>query len=162
MFPDLGFRDVFEFTTTGEPIVVCDPIAIADIFNDSTGDASFLRSRAVFLTDMGGETSGPVRWAEPYLILRVATNSESELDAEARTLVDDVRTDSGCFMFLPLDNDTPEEIRAKIVRATQDGDVAVVNVPPGGWTFFYEQLVAPAGSAHEFYRNVVGVHSAPV
>lgn len=160
-FPNLGFRDAFSFTTSGEPVVVCDPIAIADVFNDTSGPAAFLRERGVFLADLGGDTGGPVLWCDPYLILRVATNSESELDSDCQVVVDEIRTDSGCFMFIPVGVDTPEDVRAGITRACEDGSAVLIDVPPGTWTVFYEQLAPPGGSPAEFYRNIVARRSAP-
>ena len=58
--PEIDFRDIYQFQTSGEPILVTDPTYLADVYNSKDPDASFLRAHGVFLMDFGGDTGGPV------------------------------------------------------------------------------------------------------
>jgi hypothetical protein len=65
-FPGLNFRNRRSLATTGEKVLLVDPIYIADVYNSTDEIASFLRDRGLFLMDFGGDTAVPVWWEEPY------------------------------------------------------------------------------------------------
>jgi hypothetical protein len=154
-FPELNFQDAFTLKTAGEPLLVCDPNNLLDIFNDTGAAASFLREHGVFLCELGGDVDGLLLWQPPYLILRAA-----DAGGEQGTVSDGPRvaTDSGCFVFLPLRDDLPAELRAAADRALSERSAAAVSLPPGTWKFYYEQLTPEEDYPAEFYRNVVAVN----
>jgi hypothetical protein len=76
----------------------------------------------------------------------VAHNPLNRVDAP------DVFSDSGCVMFLPLTSDLPSDIRERVEEILRDDTGVVVEVPPGYWSFFYEQH---DGAPPELFRNIV-------
>jgi hypothetical protein len=152
----LGFQNRFDLDLSGEPLLICDPIYIADVFNDSDGPAAFLKAHGVFLADLGGNVSGPVQWRSSSLVLG-SVGGEDETFRDG-IVAHDVISDSGCVMFLPLGGDLPEELRAKIEDALRDETAVIVEVPSGHWSFFYEQH---EGSPPELFRNIVARPNDP-
>ena len=53
-FPGLNFRNRRSLATTGEKVLLVDPIYIADVYNSTDDVASFLRDQGLFLMDFGG------------------------------------------------------------------------------------------------------------
>ena len=159
-FPELDFRDVYELTTAGEPLLIADPTYLADVYNSADEAASFLRARGVFLMDFGGDVRCPVWWQPPYMILPTS-NSVSDDEAAPSgvvVLAEDVHTDSGSFVFLPLTDEMPPELKESLVEILRDNNGVVLNLPSGLWRFYYEQFPAPGENLAGLYRNVVACH----
>jgi hypothetical protein len=118
-FPDLNFREVYCFCTSGEPVLMADPTYLADVYNSEDEIASFLRGHGVFLMDFGGDVSGPVWWQHPYILVPISlhlSEKDLQLPEGVALLADQVGTDSGSFMFLPLTRYLPPPLRCRVRR----------------------------------------------
>ncbi len=154
-FPGLGFRDVFSFETSGEPVLLTDPTYLADVYNSRDEVASFLRAHGVFVADFGGDTGGPVWWQPPFVSFRIATSSSDQYPEPPEgviALAEEVGTDSGSFVFLPLTDDLPPDLRAEVDRVLAENNGVLLPLPAGRWSVFYEQL---DGTPESWYRNIV-------
>src|ERR1041385_2783318 len=111
------FRDDPCFQTFGEPILVTDPIYLADVYNSEDPLACYVREQGVIVNDFGGDTSCPILWQPPYLML-ILDNTEVydpfALPPDAKLLADVVGCDSGSFVFLPLVKEMPSELQAAV------------------------------------------------
>jgi hypothetical protein len=161
-FPDLNFCNRWSFVTNGEPILLIDPIYLADVYNSHDELASYLRDRAIFLMDFGGDTGGPVWWMQPYLLLPISmhhTNDDLKAPAEAEVLCEKIVCDSGSFMFLPVSRDLPSTILTPIENCVEQENAALLRLPSGQWRAYYEQFNAPQSNMVSLYRNIVLQHS---
>jgi hypothetical protein len=171
--PELGFSGRTELTTDGAPIFVTDPIYLADVYNANEDPvAQYLRQHAVIVSDFGGDTSCPVWWKSPHLVLPVSFDAgEDAEDAGdwgirpppgATVLAQEIGCDSASFVFLVLRDDLPEAVRARVDAELSNG--AVLNLPVGTYRFHLEQSRPPAEHAQwpHWYRNIVAerVHAA--
>lgn len=157
-FPNMGFREVYVFCTSGEPVLVTDPTYLADVYNSTDEMASFLRTRGVFVMDFGGDVSGPVWWQPPFVLLPISmhlSNKDLVPPEGATILTSDVGTDSGSFIFLPLTEDLPLALKVQIDRVLAQNNGALLELPAGKWSVFYEQWDAPEERLRSLYRNIV-------
>jgi hypothetical protein len=157
-FPSLGFSNKYSMETLGEEILITDPTYLADVYNSRDPISSFLRDNGVFVMDFGGDVSGPVWWSDPYVAIPISLHY-SESDLESNTAVDvlaeEVGTDSGSFIFLPLTADLPNELTTTIKKLVSDKNAVLLDLPAGRWYVFYEQFEPKPGSPESFYRNIV-------
>lgn len=155
-FPGLGFRDAYTLTTSGEQLLITDPTYLADVYNVTDDCTSFLRAHAVFLMDFGGDVRCPVWWQPPYVILPISTMPENgEVPEGIKVIADDVHTDSGSFIFLPLTQGLLPNLNNKINEVLGEGNGAAIDLPAGRWDFYYEQFPAPGENLLGLYRNIV-------
>ncbi len=157
-FPELNFREVYHFQTLGEPILVTDPTYLADVYNSKDDIATSLRDRGVFLMDFGGDVSGPIWWQYPYVLVPISNHlSLDDLlpPLGVTVLANEIGTDSGSFIFLPVTNDLPPTLQAEINEVVAKNNGALLRLPSGNWTVYYEQWDAPEGKPATFYRNIV-------
>lgn len=159
-FPGLNFRNRRSLVTTGEKVLLVDPIYIADVYNSTNEVASFLRDRGLFLMDFGGDTAVPVWWKPPFLVMPISMHREN-LDAPsgADVLTEQIGCDSASFVFLPLSADVPRGVQSKVKEVLGDNNAVALPLPAGRWTAFYEQFEAPQLNMVGLYRNVVLMHS---
>jgi len=160
-FPDLDFRDVYRLTTTGEPVLITDPTYLADVYNSTDEAASLLRAKGVFLMQFGGDVSCPVWWQPPDLLLPLSNSlpDDAVAPAGAEVIAEEVHTDSGSFIFLPLTDELPPELQEGVAEILRGGNGAALSLPAGEWRFYYEQFPAPGENLVGLYRNVVARHS---
>jgi hypothetical protein len=157
-FPELDFREVYSFHTSGQPVLITDPIYLADVYNSKDEIASFLRAHGVFIMDFGGDVSGPVWWQHPFVLLPISMHSSDE-DLEppegVTVLADEVGTDSGSFVFLPFTEDMPRALKAEVDEVLVKRNGALLELPVGNWSVLYEQWDAPEERLNSLYRNIV-------
>ncbi len=159
-FPGLNFRNWRSLVTTGEKVLIVDPIYIADVYNSTDEVATFLRDRGLFLMDFGGDTAVPVWWQPPFLVMPISMHHEN-LDAPSgvEVLTEEIGCDSGSFVFLPLSADMPRGVQSKVKEVVGKNNAVALRLPAGRWTAFYEQFDAPQANMVGLYRNVVLKHS---
>jgi hypothetical protein len=155
--PEIDFQDVYQFQTSGEPILVTDPIYLVDVYNSKGPDASFLRTHGVFLMDFGGDTSGPVWWQSPFVLIPISMHycEEPKPEPNVEVVASEIGTDSGSLIFLPLTNTLPKSVRCQIedVLAAENG--AMLHLPAGRWSVFYEQWEPIQDNMTACFRNIV-------
>lgn len=157
-FPGLGFREVYSFHTSGEPVLMTDPIYLADVYKSEEMIAAFLRSHGVFIMDFGGDVSGPVWWKHPYVLVPISIHLSEEdlmLPEGATLLADEIGTDSGSFVFLSLAEHLPSLLRSKVEEVLARGRGVALSLPAGVWHVLYEQWDAPEIRLEALYRNIV-------
>jgi len=157
-FPGLDFRDVFSFHTAGESVLITDPIYLADVYNSRGEIASLLRAHGVFVMDFGGDLVSPVWWSHPYVMLPTSmhlSDEDFEPPRGVTVLADEVGTDSGSFIFLPLTKDLPPVLRLKVESVLAENNGALLQLPAGNWHVLYEQWDAPEPRLDSHYRNIV-------
>ena len=156
-FPELGFSNRFALDTRGEAILVCDPISLADVYNSKDDVASFVREHGAFLMDFGGDTSCPVWWRAPFVLFPLSMHLPADLRQPPGTelWVDEIATDSGSFVYLPLTESLPPELSAMLPDLIESGEVARLPVPAGHWQLLYEQFEPPQDNMAGLYRNIV-------
>ena len=157
-FPDVDFRDVHRFQTAGEPVLITDPTYLADVYNSDDDSASYLRAHGVFVSRFGGDTSGPVWWQSPFLLLPISvhlSNAGLRSSLDITVLAEEVGTDSGSFIFLPLADDLLQDVRVKVDSVLAHDNGAALSLPAGSWSVFYEQWEDGQGQPSEHYRNIV-------
>ncbi len=157
-FPGLGFRDVFALVTSGEEILMSDPIYLADVYNSRDSNAAYLRENGVFVMDFGGDVSGPVWWEDPYVLMPISrhyTESDYETGPNIVVLSEEVGCDSGSFVFLPVAFRVPQALRNTIYELVDKRNAALLSLPSGVWTALYEQFVPEPGCPATFYRNII-------
>jgi hypothetical protein len=159
-FPGLNFRNRRTIVSAGEKVLLADPTYIADVYNSADQIASFLRNRGLFLMDFGGDTTVPVWWKPPFLILPISIH-HGNLDAPlgAKVLTEEIGCDSGSFVFLPLTSDIPRSVQSKIKEVLRDNIAVALRLPAGRWAAFYEQFEAHQANTGGLYRNIVLKHS---
>jgi hypothetical protein len=159
-FPELDFRDVYSLTTAGEQVLITDPTYLADVYNSTDKVASLLRQKGVFLMQFGGDVRCPVWWRPPYILLPTSNSmpDDEEVPEGAQVLAEDVHTDSGSFIFLPLTDDLSHEVKKSVEQLVHERNGAVIDLPAGKWVFYYEQFPAPAENVVGLYRNIVVRH----
>ena len=154
----LKFRGSFWLETHGEPVLLTDPIYLADIYNSKDDEkAVYVREHGVLLVDFGGDTGGPVWWQPPYLLLPISMHYEDEpsLKKGVKVLADDVGCDSGSFVFLPVTDEMPASLKHQIQEVVRKRNGALLPLPAGRYSFFYEQFDAPQSNEVAMYRNIV-------
>ena len=159
-FPGLNFRNRRSLVTTGEKLLLVDPIYIADVYNSTDEVASFLRDRGLFLMDFGGDTAVPVWWKPPFLVMPISMHQQNfDAPSGAEVLAEQIGCDSGSFVFLPLSADMPHGVQSKVKEVLGENNAVVLPLPAGRWTAFYEQFEPPQANMVGLYRNVVLKHS---
>lgn len=157
-FPGLGFRDVFSFQTSGGPVLLTDPVFLADVFNSGDQISGYLRTHGVIVMDFGGDASCAVLWKQPFAILPISRHLagyEPEASLKAEVLADEVGTDSGSFIFLPLDAPQHANLAERIEVLLSRRNAVKLALPAGKWRVLYEQWDPPPGTPASLYRNVV-------
>lgn len=156
-FPGLGFTNRFSLRTSGEPLVVCDPNCLADVYNATDRIASLVREHGAFLMDFGGDATCPVWWDPPFVVFPLSQHlSDDDLEPRGTQIwVQRTWTDSGSFVFLPIAETLPVDLMAVIQRALKQGDAAQLPAPAGCWDLLYEQFDAPQKNMTGLSRNIV-------
>lgn len=157
-FPGLDFAEMYSFNTSGEPILVTDPIYLADVYNSKDELASFVRQHGILIMDFGGDVSCPVWWQSPFVLLPISMHlSRQDLHPleESIVLASELGTDSGSFVFLPFTSEIPLALRAQVDKVIAEKNGAVLKLPAGNWSVFYEQWDAPELRLAQLYRNIV-------
>jgi hypothetical protein len=137
--PALQFRLPPELHTAGEPVLITDPIYLADVYNDPGPLAACVREQGLIVNRFGGDLSAPVWWQPPYLMLLLAEHpEEADPPLDATIVPEVVGCDSGSFVFLPLSERIPQELKAKIDAVVACRNGVIVPIPAGLWSFWYE------------------------
>jgi hypothetical protein len=154
----LKFRGEFWLETRGEPVLLTDPTYLADVYNSKDDEkATYVREHGVLLLDFGGDTGSPVWWRPPYLILPLSMHYKADLSPgeDVKVFAREVSCDSGSFVFLPVTDEMPTSLKKEIQEVIQKGHGALLPLPPGRYSFFYEQFDAPQSNMASMYRNIV-------
>ncbi len=154
----LKFRGLFSLETHGEPVLLTDPIYLADIYNSKDDErAVYVRGHGVLLVDFGGDTGGPVWWQPPYLLLPISMHYKDGPTPPrgVKVLADEVGCDSGSFVFLPVTDQMPASLKREIQEVVRKRNGALLPLPAGRYSFFYEQFDAPQSNMVAMYRNIV-------
>lgn len=130
------FREDASFRTEGEPVLITDPMYLADVFHGEDTIACYLREHGVILDDFGGDFTCPVWWQPPYLILPVDSALKTTPPAGASALATNVGCDSARLIFLPLKEPLPTDLRNRLSDLDPELEV-VVTLPPGIWSIWY-------------------------
>ena len=157
-FPGLGFRDIFSLETAGEEILISDPVYLADVYNSRDPIAGYLRDNGVFLMGFGGDVGGPIWWNDPYVVMPLSQHyAEADLEpaADIVVLFEEIGCDSGSFMFLPMASQISEALRETIKEQAAKRNAALLSLPAGRWTAFYEQFSPEPGWPETSYRNII-------
>jgi hypothetical protein len=158
-FPDLDFQEVYTFQTYGEEVLITDPIYLADVYNSKGEIASFLREYGVFVMSFGGDIECPVWYQDRHFLLPISDHLLSEVmnpPEDVVVLAEEVGTDSGSFLFLPVTSNLHPSLKQKIKSVLAKGNGEMLPLQAGKWAIYYEQWDVPEGSFPTFYRNVVG------
>ncbi|MBI1849428.1 MAG: hypothetical protein HYR85_03685 [Planctomycetes bacterium] len=154
----LGFSGLSELVTAGEPIFVTDPIYLADVYNpNDDANATYLRQRAVIVSDFGGDTAVPVWWEPPFLVIPTSWYDEQHMPAGATEIAEHVCCDSASFAFIGLNDDVPRGLRAMIDEVERKKSGARLKLPAGTYRFHLEQFT-PTDEHKQWphlHRNVV-------
>jgi len=137
----LPFRQEMHFLTSGEPVLVTDPIYLADVYNSEDSLACFVREQGVIVNDFGGDITCPVVWQPPFLML-VLDDTEfpepSEMPLDAVIVASKVGCDSGSFVFLPLAEGMPAGLRTTVADVVARNNGVALPLPAGRWSVWYE------------------------
>jgi hypothetical protein len=142
----------------GQRLIIVDPFYIARIDTSTGVAASYLRKNGVVLFEFGGDFSGAVYWAAPYLVIPKSDHyqpSPSGSAGSAVLLSDRIGCDHGCLVMLPETAEFPDTLFKKIATLLNQGLAAAIEPPRGTYSFFYEQFYSPSFSRTEMYRNIV-------
>jgi hypothetical protein len=155
-WPGFNFRNIFDFETSGEPVLITDPIYLADVYNSHDPDAEFMRAHGVFIGEFGGG-GAPVWWQAPYLVIPTSWDIEdSEPPVGVDVLFDEIVTDSCTFVFLPVTKNLPKSLKKKVKQVLSEDNAASLTLPAGKWTVFYEQRdTIGENQDEEHFRNIV-------
>ena len=157
-YPELDFTGRADLVTTGDPIFVTDPIYLADIYNPNDDpNATYLRQRAVVVSDFGGDTSAPVWWKPPFLVVPTSQHDQPYMPAGATELAEQVGCDSASFVFVVLNDDVPPGLRSKAEVVEREKNGARLKLPAGMYWFYLEQFTPKEEHKQwpAWYRNVV-------
>jgi hypothetical protein len=157
-FPELDFAGLYSLHTSGEPILVIDPIHLADVYNSNDDDASYLRTHGVIIMDFGGDVSCPIWWQHPFVLLPISMHLSAESlkpPEGAIVLANEIGTDSGSFIFLPLQDNLPYTLKVQADKAVIQNNGVLLRLPAGEWEVFYEQWDPPEERLKALYRNIV-------
>ena len=157
-YPNLDFSGRAELVTTGEPVFVTDPVYLADVYNPNDDpNATYLRHRAVIVSDFGGDTAAPVWWKPPFLVVPTSLSAQLELPAGAVELAEQIGCDSGSFVFIAASADMPLDLSEKIDEVERGNNGAHLRLPAGAYRFHLEQFTPKREHKHwpHLYRNVV-------
>lgn len=157
-FPTLGFREVYCLHTSGDPVLITDPVYLADVYNSKDEMASFLRTYGIFIMDFGGDVCASVWWQHPFVLLPISMHLSAEglkPPEGVSILADGVGTDSGSFIFLVLTKNLPLMVKVRVDAVLARNNGALLNLPAGDWSVFYEQWDAPEPRLASLYRNIV-------
>lgn len=128
------FRQENWVRTEGESVLIADPTYLADVFSSEDATARYIRTHGVILDDFGGDICCPVCWQFPFLWMPLTdTEKESLPPLDIRVLSPSVCCDSACFVFLPMSQEIPCELKE---RWAHDG--AMLELPSGIWSVWYE------------------------
>lgn len=161
-YPAFQWRAACEFETHGAPVLMCDPIYLADVYNSSDPASDFLRTRGVVLTQFGGDASGPVWWKDPYLVIPLSLHYGDDgptPEPGVMVLAESMGCDSGSFVFFPITKDVPSELQREMMAVMRDRNGVLIRLPVGRYVFAYEQFDAEDPDEMESYRNIVAVRS---
>jgi hypothetical protein len=126
--------------------------------------ADYLRQHAVIVSDSGGDTTCPVWWKSPHLVLPVSFDAGEDAEDTgewvmrpppgATVFAEEIGCDSASFVLLVLGRELPEGVRARVDAEVSNG--AVLRLPAGICRFRLEQSAPPAEHAQwpHWYRNI--------
>lgn len=155
-YPLLDFSEIFFFENTDDMVLITDPTYLADIYNSTDKLASFLRQHGVIVMNFGGDVSTPIWFQKPYLIIPIALDTSSEnIPNDIEVLVEEIGTDSGSFIFLPITDKTPIALMEKINNVVSNKNGVFLQIPKGKWNVLYEQRGEPEEKYPTLYRNIV-------
>ena len=138
-FPGLNFRNRRSLVTTGEELLLADPIHIADVYNSMVEVATYLRDQGLFLMDFGGDSSVPVWWKAPFLLMPISMHHKNlNAPSGAEVLAEEIGCDSGSFVFLPLSADMPRGVQNKVKEVLEERSAVALRLPAGHWSAYYE------------------------
>lgn len=165
IFSPLIFNEKHSFVISTEPILITDPINLADIFNSNDPIASYVRSYGVFAMNFGGDAESRVWYQYPNIFIPLSIQYWHEehkgpvAPQGVKVFPNRIYTDSGSFVFLPLYTSQPPEL-CNIAYDIVKNDWGVqLNLPSGRWTIYYEQCDVPDNNDCNLYRNIVCVHT---
>lgn len=165
-YPHLAFSGCAQLVTDGEPLLLTDPIYLADVYNNNDDPvARYLRQHAVIVNDFGGDTTCPVWWKDPFLVMPTSHHIVDGIDLpphDARIIVTEAGCDSGSFAFLRMRSDLPEALIDKAEVAVRQRNGALLDVPAGLYSFWLEQFEYPDKMRAEWYRNIVAERATAV
>ncbi|MCI0675225.1 MAG: hypothetical protein L0Y42_05540 [Phycisphaerales bacterium] len=159
-YPDLGFSGRSQLVTAGEPILVTDPIYLADVFNANADPvAVYVRLAGVIVNDFGGDTSCPVWWHDPFLVLPTSAHIDfdrTNLPTDSVVLAQEIGCDSASFVFLAMRGDMPRGVNRAVDKVLQQRNGALLKLPKGKFSFWLEQFEGyPQPNMAGLYRNIV-------
>jgi len=161
-YPSLGFSHQSHLVVeSGDKMLVTDPIYLADIYNlkDDT-DADYIRKHGVVVSDFGGDTSCPMWWCEPWIILPTSSSIDSAyrstLPATVDVLASEVGCDSASFVFMTLQDGVPRSLINKVDSLLRCQNGVAISLLPGCYQFYLEQQPGcPQANMAGLYRNIV-------
>jgi hypothetical protein len=157
-YPKLDFAGRRELVTAGEPIFVTDPIYLADIYNPNDDpNATYLRQKAVVVSDFGGDAVAPVWWKAPYLVVPTSQYDQPRSPAGAAELAGQIGCDSASFVFIAMNDDVPQGLRRKIEEVEREKNGARSKLPAGTYQFYLKQFTPKEEHKQwpHWYRNIV-------
>jgi hypothetical protein len=160
-YPHLGFAGRNELCVVDEGVFVTDPIYLADIYNPNEDpNATYLRWKAVVVSDFGGNTAVPVWWKEPFLVLPTSQHDQSPRPEGAKEITREVGCDSASFVFIALGEEVPPQLRGKIDELERRKNGAQLKAPRGSVPFL-SRAVHGAREA-QAVAALVSEHRCPV
>ena len=156
-FPGVGFAGSDRFIVRDRGLLITDPVYLADVYNPNDDEAAaYVRANSVIVCDFGGDSSCPVWWRDPFIVLPLSLSLPENLEApEGVTVVsEDLSCGSGSFAFIPLLDDLPRSLERQIQGVIADRSGVHWLPPVGRYKVFYEQH-DPPDEWPSFHRNVV-------
>src|SRR5262249_9359811 len=98
----------------------------------------------VIVTDFGGDSSCPIWWSDPFMVLPTSGHYQRfEFPIGARPLAAEVGCDSASFVFIPFSHSLPVEVLQKIDEVLARRNGAKIEVLEGKYRFSWEQFDPP-------------------
>lgn len=158
-FPGLEVNGDLYLSVEDDPVVLIDPIYLADVYRSRDSDAAFVRQHGVFIEDFGGDTDACVILTPDLLVLPVCIHCEGLAEPEIVNgdwiKASALPCDSGSLVLLKVARSLPQSIREKIESESRAGNGVVLDMRPGRWELFFEQHDAPEPRLRGLYRNIV-------
>ncbi|MCA9296928.1 MAG: hypothetical protein KC983_10425, partial [Phycisphaerales bacterium] len=132
-YPDLGFGGLDRLEVPAGRILVCDPIYLCDPYNRNDDPvAAYVKKHGVFIVDLEGDGAYPI-WQIGSKIIVPTHTPEDMKPRSARSAPFEIDVDSSSFVFLSIDDTTPEALHQMMVENHVDN--CCLDVTPGTYAF---------------------------
>jgi hypothetical protein len=156
-FPSFAWNASTQVIVPDRGVVLVDPVYVADVYNDDTELASYLRTEGTFIYDFGGDVSAPIWLNDPYVLIPISMHDASprQTPPGAEVLCDEIGCDSGTFVLIPLTDALPAPLSAVVNDCIDKRNAVHLQLKPGIWELKFEQFPASQPNMVSLCRNIV-------